>query len=104
MSGLPTEALEKTGYLDAAGNNADLFAAMSLQFADKAAYDRYEKCMQRSHKLWAVPGHAKRIKFSTEASLKEMIAPGLFVILRPLVASIGSGSQAEYVRAVDPDP
>merc|ERR1711876_54744 len=37
------------------------------------------------------PDYDKCIKISTDASLKEMIAPGLLVILSPLVAGIGFG-------------
>merc|ERR1712242_80736 len=37
------------------------------------------------------PDYAKCIKISTDASLREMIAPGLLVILSPLVAGFGFG-------------
>merc|ERR1719222_1361712 len=40
------------------------------------------------------PDYKKCIKISTEASLKEMIAPGLLVIASPLVAGIGFGKNA----------
>merc|ERR1712115_186888 len=40
------------------------------------------------------PDYKKCIKISTEASLKEMIAPGALVILSPLVAGIGFGKNA----------
>merc|ERR1712060_263377 len=43
---------------------------------------------------YAPPDYKKCIKISTEASLKEMIAPGLLVILSPLVAGIGFGKNA----------
>merc|ERR1712012_1289372 len=37
------------------------------------------------------PDYQKCIKISTDASLREMIAPGLLVILSPLVAGFGFG-------------
>merc|ERR1711903_434650 len=37
------------------------------------------------------PDYEKCIKISTEASLREMLAPGALVILSPLVAGIGFG-------------
>merc|ERR1719502_1978353 len=44
--------------------------------------------------LHAPPDYKKCIRISTEASLKEMIAPGCLVILSPLVAGIGFGKNA----------
>merc|ERR1712107_749141 len=40
------------------------------------------------------PDYSKCIKISTEASLKEMLAPGALVILSPLVAGLGFGKNA----------
>merc|ERR1711879_1089046 len=40
------------------------------------------------------PDYKKCIAISTEASLKEMIAPGALVILSPLVAGLGFGKNA----------
>merc|ERR1712064_62404 len=40
------------------------------------------------------PDYSKGIKISTEASLKEMLAPGALVILSPLVAGLGFGKNA----------
>merc|ERR1712137_1270480 len=39
----------------------------------------------------AAPDYQRCIRISTEASLKEMLAPGALVILSPLVAGIGFG-------------
>merc|ERR1712039_1040030 len=40
------------------------------------------------------PDYEKCIKISTDASLVEMIAPGLLVILSPIVAGLGFGKNA----------
>merc|ERR1719313_1560700 len=40
------------------------------------------------------PDYEKCIKISTEASLREMIKPGLLVICSPLVAGLGFGKNA----------
>merc|ERR1711865_1304649 len=40
------------------------------------------------------PDYKRCIAISTEASLKEMIAPGALVILAPLIAGIGFGKNA----------
>merc|ERR1712084_120026 len=40
------------------------------------------------------PDYEKCIRISTEASLKEMLAPGALVILSPLVAGLGFGKNA----------
>merc|ERR1712226_160560 len=40
------------------------------------------------------PDYQKRIKISTEASLREMLAPGALIILSPLVAGLGFGKNA----------
>merc|ERR1712170_225036 len=54
--------------------------------------------MEQFPKILGVEGHEKTmpdyqkcIKISTEASLKEMIAPGALVILSPLIAGLGFG-------------
>merc|ERR1719310_2140941 len=73
-----------------------------MKSVGKAANEMYEECMTQFPKIMAPEGSAlhappdykKCIKISTEASLKEMIAPGLLVILSPLVAGIGFGKNA----------
>merc|ERR1719157_395925 len=42
----------------------------------------------------AKPDYERCIKISTDASLREMIKPGLLVILSPLVAGLGFGKNA----------
>merc|ERR1712179_833620 len=54
------------------------FAAMTMKSVGEAANDMVNEC----------------IKISTQASLREMIAPGLLVLLSPLVAGIGFGKNA----------
>merc|ERR1712054_758297 len=57
------------------------------------------ECMTQFPKIMAQPGselHAppdykKCIRISTEASLREMIAPGLLVILSPIIAGMALG-------------
>mmetsp|Transcript_89647 Transcript_89647/g.237141 ORF Transcript_89647/g.237141 Transcript_89647/m.237141 type:complete len:731 (+) Transcript_89647:98-2290(+) len=78
------------------------FAAMTMKSVGKAANEMYEECMTQFPKIMAPvgspmhaePDYKKCIRISTEASLKEMIAPGLLVILSPLVAGIGFGKNA----------
>merc|ERR1719277_2462274 len=78
------------------------FAPMTMKSVGKAANEMYEECMTQFPKimapegsaLYAPPDYKKCIKISTEASLKEMIAPGLLVILSPLVAGTGFGKNA----------
>merc|ERR1719310_275061 len=73
-----------------------------MKSVGKAANEMYEECMTQFPKIMAPEGSAlhappdykKCIKISTEASLKEMIAPGLLVIGSPLVAGIGFGKNA----------
>merc|ERR1712224_1130478 len=42
----------------------------------------------------AEPNYERCIKISTQASLREMLAPGALVILSPLVAGLGFGKNA----------
>jgi inorganic pyrophosphatase len=78
------------------------FAAMTMKSVGKAANEMYEECMTQFPKImapkgsamYAPPDYKKCIRISTEASLKEMIAPGLLVICSPLVAGIGFGKNA----------
>merc|ERR1719277_1366858 len=64
------------------------FAAWTMKSVGTAANDMYEECMTQFPKImapkgsamYAPPDYKKCIRISTEASLKEMIAPGLLVI------------------------
>jgi len=73
------------------------FAAMTMKSVGKAANEMYEECMRQFPLIMnenVAPDYKKCIQISTNASLKEMIAPGLLVILSPLVAGIGFGKNA----------
>merc|ERR1712057_132152 len=70
------------------------FAAMTMKSVGKAANEMVKECMQQFPKIMnegAAPDYEKCIRISTQASLKEMIAPGALVILSPLVAGLGFG-------------
>jgi len=73
------------------------FAAMTMKSVGQAANDMVKECMRQFPLIMnenAAPDYKKCIAISTEASLKEMIAPGALVILSPLVAGIGFGKNA----------
>merc|ERR550537_830710 len=74
------------------------FAAMTMKSVGKAANDMVKECMRQFPKIMGPeqmePDYDTCIKISTEASLKEMLAPGALVILSPLVAGIGFGKNA----------
>merc|ERR1711998_372895 len=56
-----------------------------------------KECLSQFPKIMnegAAPDYEKCIRISTEASLKEMLAPGALVILSPLVAGFGFGKNA----------
>merc|ERR1719296_171232 len=70
------------------------FAAMTMKSVGKAANDMVKECLEQFPKIMnegMTPDYEKRIRISTEASLREMIAPGALVILSPLVAGLGFG-------------
>jgi len=73
------------------------FAAMTMKSVGEAANDMVKECMEQFPKIMnegMQPDYDKCIKISTQASLREMIAPGLLVLLSPLVAGIGFGKNA----------
>merc|ERR1711988_1418864 len=73
------------------------FAAMTMKSVGKAANDMMIECMRQFPDIMTKgvkPDYKQCIKISTEASLREMIAPGALVILSPLVAGIGFGKNA----------
>merc|ERR1712219_93744 len=58
-----------------------------------------QECMEQFPKIMAEtnpekPDYEKCIKISTDASLREMLAPGALVILSPLVTGLGFGKNA----------
>eukprot|EP00746_Dinoflagellata_sp_MGD_P111635 gnl/MRDRNA2_/MRDRNA2_48391_c0_seq2.p1 gnl/MRDRNA2_/MRDRNA2_48391_c0~~gnl/MRDRNA2_/MRDRNA2_48391_c0_seq2.p1 ORF type:complete len:756 (-),score=143.31 gnl/MRDRNA2_/MRDRNA2_48391_c0_seq2:148-2415(-) len=73
------------------------FSAMTMKSVGQAAQDMVKECMEQFPKIineGAEPDYERCIKISTEASLKEMIAPGLLVILSPLVCGLAFGRNA----------
>jgi len=70
------------------------FSAMTMKSVGKAATDMVEECMRQFPKIvneGAKPNYERCIAISTEASLKEMLAPGALVILSPIVAGAALG-------------
>merc|ERR1712117_230747 len=72
------------------------FAAWTMKSVGKAANDMVKECLAQFPKIMdqenpAEPDYERCIRISTQASLKEMIAPGALVILSPLVAGLGFG-------------
>merc|ERR1712087_380283 len=70
------------------------FAAWTMKSVGKAANDMVKECLEQFPKIMnenAAPDYEKCIRISTEASLREMLAPGALVILSPLVAGLGFG-------------
>merc|ERR1711972_377647 len=65
-----------------------------------AANDMLKECLSQFPKIMGpermAPDYEKCIRISTQASLREMLAPGALVILSPLVAGLGfvKGSEA----------
>jgi len=75
------------------------FAAWTMQSVGKAADQMVQECMEQFPKIMdeknpEKPDYQKCIKISTDASLREMLAPGALVILSPLVAGLGFGKNA----------
>jgi len=74
------------------------FAAWTMKSVGKAANDMVKECLTQFPKIMGpekmTPDYEKCIRISTEASLREMLAPGALVILSPLVAGLGFGKNA----------
>ena len=68
---------------------------MTMKSVGKAANDVVKECLEQFPKIMGPekmkPDYERCIRISTEASLREMIAPGALVILSPLVAGMGFG-------------
>merc|ERR1719343_1079460 len=65
------------------------FAAWTMKSVGKAADDMVKECSEQFPKIineGAAPDYQRCIQISTDASIREMVAPGLLVILSPLVA------------------
>lgn len=70
------------------------FSALTMKSVGKAANDMVSECMRQFPKIISgeiKPEYSKCIAISTDASLREMVAPGLLVILSPVVAGICFG-------------
>jgi inorganic pyrophosphatase len=73
------------------------FAAWTMESVGMAANDMVKECMEQFPKIIngeMQPDYQRCILISTEASLREMLAPGALVILSPLVAGFGFGKNA----------
>merc|ERR1712070_1354162 len=74
------------------------FSAMTMRSVGDAATDMVEECRVQFKAITgpeqASPDYDRCIRISTEASLREMIAPGLLVILSPLLLGISLGKNA----------
>merc|ERR1711874_39853 len=73
--------------------------AWTMKSVGTAANDMVKECMRQFPMIMdknnpKAPDYQKCIKISTEASLREMLAPGALVILSPLVAGLGFGKNA----------
>merc|ERR550539_1741709 len=68
------------------------FAAWTMKSVGKAANDMVKECLEQFPKIMGpenmTPDYKRCIPISTEASLREMIAPGALVILSPLLAGL----------------
>ena len=70
------------------------FSAMTMTSVSRAAKQMVDECAEQFPDILngnKQPDYSKCIKISTEASLKEMIAPGLLVILAPIIMAILCG-------------
>jgi len=70
------------------------FSAMTMRSVGEAATKMVNECMRQFPDILAgtkAPDYEKCISISTQASLREMIAPGLLVILSPLVCGLAFG-------------
>merc|ERR1712050_176777 len=72
------------------------FAAWTMKSVGKAADQLYQECLRQFPLIirdGQPPDYNKCIMISTNAALKEMLAPGALVILSPLVAGFAFGKQ-----------
>merc|ERR1719486_816722 len=73
----------------------NILNAWTMKSVGTAANDMVKECMRQFPRIMGAeqmpPDYDTCIRISTEASLKEMLAPGALVILSPLVAGIGFG-------------
>jgi K(+)-stimulated pyrophosphate-energized sodium pump len=75
------------------------FSAMTMKSVGKAAFDMIEEVRRQFRTIPGLmegtgrPDYAKCVDISTKASIREMIAPGLLVILTPLIVGFLFGPQ-----------
>jgi len=71
------------------------FAAWTMKSVGLAANDMVKECLSQFPRIMGpeqmAPDYERCIRISTEASLREMLAPGALVILSPLIAGLGFG-------------
>merc|ERR1712194_448415 len=70
------------------------FSALTMKSVGEAANDMVKECFAQFPKILSgemKPDYHRCISISTEASLREMLAPGALVILSPLVAGVMFG-------------
>jgi inorganic pyrophosphatase len=73
------------------------FAAWTMKSVGEAANDMVEECRRQFPLILAnkaEPDYKRCISISTQASLREMLAPGALVILSPLVTGMVFGKDA----------
>merc|ERR1719235_830117 len=73
------------------------FAAWTMKSVGEAANDMVKECMEQFPKIIngeMEPDYQRCILISTEASLREMLKPGLLVLGSPLIAGLGFGKNA----------
>merc|ERR1712050_455767 len=67
------------------------FSAWTMKSVGEAANDMVNECMKQFPKILSgeiKPQYTRCISISTEASLREMLAPGALVILSPLLGGV----------------
>jgi inorganic pyrophosphatase len=73
------------------------FSAMTMKSVGLAAEDMVKECMVQFEQIMvygAKPDYERCIRISTDASLREMIAPGALVILTPIATGCLLGKNA----------
>jgi H+-translocating diphosphatase len=70
------------------------FSAMTMKSVGQAANDMVAECMRQFPKIMSgemLPQYNRCIAISTDAAIREMIAPGALVILSPIIAGVVFG-------------
>ncbi len=75
-----------------------VFSAMAMNAVGRAANDMIQEVRRQFREIPGIldgtgtPDHAKCIDISTQASIREMIAPGLLALAAPVAAGLADGS------------